>query len=263
MSPSEHDPSDDSLHTRGVPSPEDSGGSVGDDALAVQFSALARELQAQPDPQRLLEDVVQAAVRLIPGCDEGSISVVLGRRTVTSEAASGELPRTIDALQAETGQGPCMDAAYKQVTVRVADMTTETRWPLFASRAAEAGAVGMLSIQLYVEGDDIGALNLYSHKAGAFTDESEHIGLLFAAHAATAYMGARDRSGLMATVTTRNLIGQAQGILMERYRVTADQAFALLSKASQDNNFKLRDMADRLVNTGEFSDRAGRSERQS
>ena len=129
-------------------------------------------------------------------------------------------------------------------------MATETRWPLFAERATEAGASGMLSIQLYVEGDDIGALNLYSREAGAFTDESEHIGLMFAAHAATAYMGARDRSGLMATVTTRNLIGQAQGILMERHRVTADQAFAMLSKVSQENNVKLRDLADRLVDTG-------------
>lgn len=87
-------------------------------------------------------------------------------------------------------------------------MASEARWPLFAKRAAEAGAAGMLSVQLYVEGDDVGALNLYSRAAGAFTDESEHIGLLFAAHAATAYVGARDRSGLMATVTTRNLIGQ-------------------------------------------------------
>lgn len=193
---------------------------------------------------------MQAAVRLIPGCDEGSISVVLGRRTVTSEAASGELPRIVDALQGETGQGPCLDAAYKQVTVRVSDMASETRWPLFAKRAARAGAAGMLSIQLYVEGDDIGALNLYSRKAGAFTDESEHIGLLLAAHAATAYMGARDRSGLTETVTTRNLIGQAQGMLMERYQVSGDQAFAMLSKVSQDNNVKLRDLADRLVKTG-------------
>lgn len=250
MQSADSDPTGHGIPATGDPSPEDTGRYIGHDALAVQFSALARALQRQDDPGVLLDDVVHAAVQLIPGCDEGSISVVLGRRTVTSEAASGELPRIVDALQAETGQGPCLDAAYKQVTVRVTDMATETRWPLFAKRALEAGAAGMLSIQLYVEGDDIGALNLYSRKAGAFTDESEHIGLLFAAHAATAYIGARDRSGLMAAVTTRNLIGQAQGILMERHRLTADQAFALLSKVSQDNNVKLRVIADRLVNTG-------------
>lgn len=241
---------------RGEPSAQDSGGYEGQDTLAVQFSDLARTLQRQDDPQVLLTDLVRAAVQLIPGCDEGSISVVLGRRTVTSEAASGELPRIVDALQADTGQGPCLDAAYKQITVRVTDMATETRWPLFTKRALQAGAAGMLSIQLYVEGDDIGALNLYSRTAGAFTDESEHVGLLFAAHAATAYMGARDRSGLINTVTTRNLIGQAQGILMERHRITADQAFASLSKVSQDNNLKLRDVADRLVNTGTLDDPA-------
>jgi GAF domain-containing protein len=235
---------------RGRPSPQDTGGHVGQDALAVQLSELARLLQQQDDPHLLLADVVQAAVQLIPGCDEGSISVVLGRRSVTSEAASGDLPRVVDALQDQTGQGPCLDAAYEQVTVRVSDMASDRRWPLFAPRAAAAGAAGMLSIQLYVEGDDIGALNLYSRRAGAFTDESEHVGLLFAAHAATAYMGAHDRSALMATVKTRNLIGQAQGILMERHRVTADEAFALLSRVSQQENVKLRDVADRLVSTG-------------
>ena len=243
-------PAGDSPRARGHPSEQDTGGQIGQDALAVQLSTLARTLQQQENPEDLLGDVVQAAVQLIPGCDEGSVSVVLGRRQITSQAASGDLPRIVDAIQVETGQGPCLDAAYKQVTVRVTDMATETRWPLFAKRAAEAGAAAMLSIQLYVEGDDIGALNLYSRKPGGFTDESEHVGLLFAAHAATAYIGARDRSGLMATVTTRNLIGQAQGILMERYRLNADQAFALLSKVSQDNNVKLRDIADRLVNTG-------------
>ncbi|MDP3712577.1 MAG: GAF and ANTAR domain-containing protein [Mycobacteriales bacterium] len=243
-------PADAARPQRGSPSRQDAGSYSGRDALAQQFSDLARALEQQTDPQMLLADVVRAAVQLIPGCDEGSISVVLGRRSVTSEAASGDLPRIVDALQAETGQGPCLDAAYKHVTVRVEDMATETRWPLFATRAVEAGAAGMLSIQLYVEGDDIGALNLYSRTAGAFTDESEHVGLLFAAHAATAYMGARDRSGLMNAVTTRNLIGQAQGILMERHGLSADQAFALLSKVSQDNNLKLRDVANQLVNSG-------------
>jgi len=175
----------------------------------VQFGELARSLQQQVDPEAMLRGVVGAAVELIPGVDEGSISVVLGRRKVMLEAASGELPRIVDALQEQTGQGPCLDAVYHQETVQV-------------SRAAAAGAGGMLSFQLYVEGDNLGALNLYSRQAGMFDDESEHVGLLFAAHAAIAYSGARTKADLGRAVATRQLIGQAQGILMERHKITGD-----------------------------------------
>ncbi len=146
----------------GEPSAQDTGGSDGRDGLAVLFSDFARDVQEQTDPHATLTAIVRAAVELIPGCDEGSISVVRCRRTVTSEAASGELPRVVDALQETVQQGPCPDAVYEQETVRVAEMASETRWPKFATRAHEAGALGMLSIQLYVEGDNLGALNLFS-----------------------------------------------------------------------------------------------------
>ena len=180
--------------------------------------------------------------------------MVLGRKRVTSRAPSGELARAVDALQDELGQGPCLDAAYEHETVRVTDMAVEERWPRFAERAAALGATGMLSFQLYVEGDDLGALNLYGRTAGAFDDESEHIGLLFAAHAAVAYAAVRQQAGMVRNVATRQLIGQAQGILMERHRITADQAFALLVRASQQRNTKLRDVADALVDSGALPD---------
>jgi len=112
---------------RGRPSAQDTGSSSGQDTLAVQLSDLARALQQQDDPQRTLTEIVQAAAALIPGCDEGSISVVTGRRHVRSEAASCELARVVDALQEQTGQGPCLDAAYQHQTVRVADLASEQR----------------------------------------------------------------------------------------------------------------------------------------
>lgn len=184
-----------SVHGRGRPSAQDTGTSVGLDALAVQLGELARSFQQHDDPHRTLVDIVQAAVELIPGCDEGSISIVRARRHVTSEAASSDLPRIVDKLQEQTGQGPCLQAVYQQETVRVADMATEQRWPQFAAKALEAGAAGMLSFQLYVEGDNLGALNLFSRQAGVFGDESEHVGLLFAAHAAIAYSAAHQKAG--------------------------------------------------------------------
>lgn len=238
---------------RGQPSVQDTGGSAGKDALAVQFSDLARALQQQDDPQRALAEIVQAAVAVIPGVDEGSISVVTARRRVRSEAASGELPRLVDELQERTGQGPCLDAAYRHETVRVADMASEPRWPLFTAGALAFGAAGMLSFQLFVEGENLGALNLFSRRAGAFNDESEHVGLLFASHAAVAYAAVRQQAGLVRSVATRQLIGQAQGIVMERHKLTDRQAFALLVQASQHGNVKLRDIAEQLVRSGSLT----------
>ncbi len=117
---------------RGEPSDGALGTFNGADQLAAALADFAREVQQQDGPGSTLEEIVRAAVELIPGCDEGSISVVLGRKTVCSQAASGELPAAVDALQESTGQGPCLDAAYVHETVRVTDMASETRWPVFA-----------------------------------------------------------------------------------------------------------------------------------
>lgn len=253
--PSPSDPSSTLRHDRGLRSTQDTGANDGDDLLAASFSEFARSVQTQSDQYGTLVEIVRAAVELIPGCDEGSVSVVLGRRKVTSEAASGDLPRIVDRIQEELREGPCIDAAYLQATVRVSDMATETRWPAFCPRALAAGAAGMLSFQLYVEDDDLGALNLFSRVAGAFDDESEHVGRMFAAHAAIAYSAARKQSFLRDANDTRELIGQAQGILMERHKVTSDQAFALLVRVSQQQNTKLRDIAEQLVHSGALRDR--------
>lgn len=239
---------------RGEPSSSDTGTRDGQDVLAAQLSEFARTVQQQRDPHETLVEIVRAAVELVPGCDEASISVVLGRRHVTSEAASGKLPKLVDALQESLGEGPCVSAAYEHLTVRVPDMANDDRWPRFTAGAVAAGALGMMALQLYVEGDDLGALNLFSRKAGAFDDESEHIGLLFAAHAAVAYAAARTQASLSRSVETRQVIGQAQGILIERHRVTPEQAFAMLIRVSQHRNEKLRDVAQRLVDHGQIAD---------
>ena len=248
---------------KGQPSAEDQGTAAGRDELAEQFSALARSLQARhADPDQILDEVVSAAIALIPGVEEGSISVVMSRRTVTSQHASGELPQRVDALQEEVGEGPCLDAAFQEQTVRVPDMAQEKRWPNFSQRAAEAGAGSMLSFQLYVEGDNLGALNLYSYQPNAFDDESEHVGLLLASHAAVAFADAQKLEQLNEKAATRDLIGQAKGILMERYKLTGDQAFRVLIRVSQQSNRKLREIADELIHSGHLADPKPRHQRQ-
>jgi len=116
----------------------------------------------------------------------------------------------------------------------------------------------MLAFQLYVEGDNLGALNLFSARADAFTDESEHIGLLFATHAAIAFAASRANDQMRQALLNRDLIGQAKGILMERFQVDADRAFLILTRASQETNIKVYDVAAELVHTRSTPRRAGK-----
>ncbi|WLQ07076.1 GAF and ANTAR domain-containing protein [Arthrobacter oryzae] len=220
--------------------------------LAGRLSDLAREMQHEQDTEAILAVIVHAALELIPHAAEASISLVTGRRTIESRAASGELPRTVDALQSEKGQGPCLDAAYDARVVRVPDMGKEERWPDFAQAAYDAGARSMLSIQLFVEGDKLGALNLIAGDVNVFDEESEQIALLVAAHAAIAFSDAQEIAQLTQALDTRDLIGQAKGILMERFKITSQQAFLVLTKASSDSNIKLRDVAEHLASSGEI-----------
>lgn len=237
----------------GRPSEQDTGSTAGEDELAVLLSELARALENEPDTDETLDRIVQEAISLVPGAEEGSISVVTGREHVASQAPSSDLPATVDRLQEDVGEGPCLEAVYTQRTVRVSDMAGESRWPSFARAAFEAGAGSMLSFQLYVQGDNLGALNLYAREAGAFDDESEHVGLLFASHAAVAFAGIRKQDKLAMEANTHDLISQAKGILIERYKVTGRQAFDLLVKASTRQGSSLRDVAAGIVARGELA----------
>ena len=220
--------------------------------LAHILSDLARSLQNEHSLNDTLHGIVVAAVQTVPGSQYAGLTVVEARRAVETQAATDELVHKVDQAQYETGQGPCLDAVYEQHTVRLTDTASEDRWPLFTRRAAELGIRSMLSFQLYVTQGNLGALNLYSAHRDAFDDESEDVGLLFAAHAAVAMAGARRNEHLARALSMRDLIGQAKGILMERHKLTADQAFALLVRASQRTNIKLGDIAGSLTQTGEL-----------
>lgn len=223
------------------------------DDLASSLSDFARGLQKAATPDEVLDLIVRGALARVPGPDEGSVSMVVSRHRVRAQAASSDLPREVDALQEKVRQGPCLDAVFERQTVLVDDMSRETRWPDFSRQASLRGVGSMLSFQLYVEGDNLGALNLYALQPGAFTQESVRIGELFSAHAAVAYVGAQREAALARGFASRQLVGQAQGILMERRRMTADQAFEQLVQVSQEHNVKLHDVARRLVETGELA----------
>jgi hypothetical protein len=222
------------------------------DDLAHALADFARDVQRQPEPAAVLRVIVTGALRTVPGAQEGSISLVTGRRRVQAQAASSELPLEVDALQEEVGQGPCLETAFEQHTVLASDLAADARWPAFSERAVRLGARSMLSFQLFVEGDNLGALNLYSREPGSFGERSVAVGELFAAHAAVAYSAAQRESALERALASRELVGQAQGILMERERLTAEQAIDRLTQASQSRNIKLSALARCLVETGEL-----------
>ena len=236
---------------RGRPSRDDTGRpGGGEERLAHQLGRLARTLQEETDVGPTLDAIVQAVSGTVPGAQEASISLIRRRREVHTGASTGELPRAVDKAQYATGEGPCLDTLYEHETVRVADMAAERRWPAFARQAADLGVGSMLSLQLYVRGSDLGVLNLFSRERDAFDDDSERVGLLFAAHAGVALAGAQQQAQLRRAVDTRDLIGQAKGMLMERYRIDADRAFAVLVRVSQADNRKLVDVCAELVRTG-------------
>jgi GAF domain-containing protein len=217
---------------------------------------VARELQEEHgDVEATLQAITAAAVSTVPGADECSISYVIRRREVEPRASTGELPRFLDTLQQELGQGPCLHAIWENRVVRVDDVATDDRWPAFTARAAEQGIRSMLCFQLFVAGDQLGAMNLYSRRPHAFDGESLETGKMFAGHAAVALAGAEHEEQLRAGMTSRDLIGQAKGILMERFRLTAHQAFDVLSRTSQELNRKLVDVAAELTETGALPSR--------
>lgn len=140
--------------------------------------------------------------------------------------------------------------------MRADNLRAETRWPRFARQAPDLGVLSMLSFQLFAGDDSFGALNLDAGDPAAFGQDSESTGILLAPHAALAMAAARTQAGLLTALDTREMIGQAKGILMERYKITGVQAFGLLIASSQAVNRKLRDVAEHLVTTGELLTRS-------
>jgi GAF domain-containing protein len=239
----------------GQPSEQDTGTTARLDVLARQLADAARSLQRRTSPQEVLDGIVNLARAMVPGADEATITMVRKDRHCYSAAATSALASDFDVLQDETGEGPCLDAIWQQQTVRVNDLANDPRWPVLGPRAAERGTRSVLCLQLFVHRDTLGALDLLAHATSAFTDESEHVGLLLASHAAIAAADAHHFENVTSALVNRDIIGQAKGILMERFKITSDQAFAVLAKVSQDTNRKVAAVAEDLARTGTWTQR--------
>lgn len=220
---------------------------LGRRSLASHFGELARALQTHHDPVDTVAAVLDAVVRDVPGAQHASMSVVDRKRGVHTIDATSDLARCVDQIQYDTQQGPCLDSLREHVTVRADQLDVEDRWPRFAWKATAAGVHSMLSVQVFTDEEDLGALNMFHERPRAFTDESERIALAIASHAAVAVATAREIRSLQAAVASRGAIGEAKGMLMERYRLDAGVAFAVMVRYSRDNNVKLVDLARRIT----------------
>jgi GAF domain-containing protein len=212
----------------------------------------------------LLDTVVQVAQRALPGRSEAAVTLLSGDGAFTA-VASGSLALTLDDVQYDCGEGPCLEAAREARPVEILDTRSESRWPAFSALAAERGCLSSLSLPLPVHERVSGSINVYARDTAAFDEASRSFALRFASYAAVVagnmlvYESALDRAqNLEAALQSRAVIDQAKGILMERFKITPDQAFRELTRVSQDSNAKLRDVAQRFVETGELPDRPTR-----
>jgi len=221
--------------------------------LARDFAELAVQLRAERREQPTLDRVVVLAVQAIDTCDHCGITVRTPDGELTTPACSDPVAAEVAELQQRLGEGPCLQAAWELNTVTVTDLRSETRWPNWASAAAALGLRSVLSLRLEINGHLTASLNLFAESVAAFNSTDLAIAGIFARHAATALASAEVEEGLRAAAQSRQLIGAAQGILIQRFGLTLDQSFELLRRYSQTYNVKLRVLAQRLVDAGGIS----------
>ncbi|MFE5890476.1 GAF and ANTAR domain-containing protein [Streptomyces sp. NPDC056462] len=221
--------------------------------FAEQMASMARDLLAQDSVDATLERITASATELVEGCDAAGI-LVLHDSKVETLAPTHQLVVESDLLQQRLGEGPCFDAAHSsqgERVFRIADLTgLQQRWPAYAPQAHDLGVGSMMGFLLYTEEQDFGALNLYSHKPGAFTENSELAGWMLASHAAVAFAAARTHAQMEQAVTTRHTIGEAMGILMGAHNLSEERAFDVLRRYSQEKNIKLREVARLICERG-------------
>ncbi|WP_243789357.1 GAF and ANTAR domain-containing protein [Saccharopolyspora gloriosae] len=219
--------------------------------LMTALSSAAQHLTGSRtgSEEETLALIVAGAIQTVPGVEHAGVSLLRADGSIVSYTPSAEAVAEVDQLQSTYREGPCVTALWDEHTVIVDDLVNETdRWPRFAPAAAAHGIGSMLSFQLFARENTLGALNLYSTEPHGFTADSQALGSLFAAHAAMALGESQHVAQLQQALTSRDVIGQAKGILMERFGLDAKEAFAMLVRSSQETNMKLVDVAGWLAN---------------
>lgn len=218
-----------------------------EDMIRSTMTRLTRDFE---DDTGGIEDklaaVTTAAVNLINGVDDADVLLIKDGQfhSVTPTSA---LTIRLDAAQQTLGEGPCLAAAVTEAVIRCPDLRNDLRWPRFGAVAVEAGVLSMLSYQLYSHRGEGGALNLFGRNAQSLNAEAEAIGAMLATHAAIVLIAANRQHEFESALASRDVIGQAKGMIMERFQVDATRAFELLTRVSQDTNTPVRIIAQEII----------------
>ncbi|MCW2623786.1 ANTAR domain-containing protein [Mycobacterium sp.] len=216
--------------------------------LALRMAELAQVISLRRVDD-VLVDVTAAAKELIPGVDIAGVLLVGKGGTHHTLAPTSDVMFKLDELQMTTGEGPCLQAALDEIVIRTDDFRNEPRFPNYAPKVVELGLLSALSLKLYTADRTAGALNLFGYEPRVWNSEAETIGMVLAAHAASAILASRESEQLQSALSTRDRIGQAKGIIMERFKIDDVRAFELLRKLSQDTNTKLIEVAHRVIDS--------------
>ena len=230
---------------------------VGPDELITTFAEIGREITARAAGGGVLEGLIQATVRRIPGAEWVSITQYRAPNFQTVASTDPRATRA-DELQYALGSGPCLDAIVENTIFRPDDIAHDPLWPEYGRRVSEQfGVASMLSFRLEIEADEVvGCLNMYSRELSAFSDADLPMGLLLATHAAWALatqIANNKAATLQHAVESNRDIGIAIGILMSTHKITRDAAFDLLRITSQSSHRKLREVATDVMETGILS----------
>ncbi len=221
-------------------------GSVSLGATAA-FAEMVLEVHTEGSVDETVERILTFALSALQ-CQYAGVSMRRGK-SIESVATTDPLVVGLEEIQNRLGEGPDLDLVSDRLGVLVTDTKTETRWPDWSKQAAELGVRSMLGARLYTPTRVVGTLNLYDTRPDHFDLDDQAVAQVMARHAAAALSRAHKTENLWHAIDARKRIGQAQGILMERYGLTEDQAFQVLMRYSQSNNVKLREVAEELITT--------------
>ena len=219
---------------------------------ASGLAALARRLrEPSGEFEPAMHRIVSSAVSSVEATDDAGL-ILVKRGRLVPVATTGPRPSGLDELQSRLGDGPCFTAAASQEPVVVSDLRCDPRWEALHATARQLQVGSMVCLPLWVGNRTNGALSLYSAQPAAYDAADMFWAELFATHAALALADAERSEQLRTALSTRDVLGQAKGILMERERIGADAAFSRLAEVSQRLNVKVTAVAEHLVRTGEL-----------
>jgi transcriptional regulator with GAF, ATPase, and Fis domain len=221
-----------------------------------EVAELVRTLQLEhyTDADAALGELTERVVSAMPGGEHAGVTVASRDGKIRTPAATSRFPVLLDEIQQRHAQGPCLSAAWEHHIIRIDDIKLEKRWPAYCRDAAKETPIrSVISFQLFADHNQMGALNFYADQPEAFDNDAAEMGLILASHVALAWNVLRRDEQFRSALASRDIIGQAKGMVMERFKIDAVQAFELLKRLSQSSNTPLAVVARRLIDSERYT----------